>query len=658
MIIYCHIQPLKKQERIKAGLLLLFFVFILSSSLAQSNSINPVEKNMLSPDGNLSMRFYQRADEEGRKQMYYQVSYKNKPVIVQSNLDIQLDNHLSQSALALKPDSDKHWGSHFVFKNSISVFHDSIWNPLYGERNRIRDHYNELVLQYENPEDDRYKFNLIFRVYNEGVAFRYFFPENPTGVYYRITEENAEFTFPENTQAWYEQWAQGPFQLLPLRNWPDEGERPLTLKLANGLYACITEAAMIDYARTKFALKKNKPNTIVTSLYEGVDLITYFNTPWRVIMVGEKPGNLIENNSLILNLNAPGKISNTSWIKPGKIIREMTLTNEGAKACIDFAAAHHLQYILFDWKWYGPAFTFDSDAGQVAIDLDLKNIIQYGEKRNVGVWLYVNQQALLKQDHEIFPLYKSWGIKGVKYGFVQVGSHRWTTWLHESVQRAAENELMVNIHDEFRTTGEQRTWPNILTAEGIRGNEEMPDADHNTILPFTRGIGGAGDYTICYYTNRIKTTHAHQLALGIVNYSPLQTLFWYDKPSDYHGEREIEFFEKLPTVWDDTKILQGEIGQYIATARKNGEQWFVGAITNNEGRELSIPLDFLSKEKKFLINIYTDEEGSTTRTKVKIKQRKVKSSDVIKIKLIASGGVALWIRPESSKENFKEPSEK
>jgi alpha-glucosidase len=336
----------------------------------------------------------------------------------------------------------------------------------------------------------------------------------------------------------------------------------------------------------------------------------------------------------------------------------MTLTNEGARACIDFAAAHNLQYILFDWKWYGPAFTFDSDARKVVADLDMKAIIDYGIKKDVGVWLYVNQQALVKQDYELFPLYKNWGVKGVKYGFVQVGSHRWTTWLHESVQRAAENQLMVNIHDEFRATGEQRTWPNLLTTEGIRGNEEMPDANHNTILPFTRGISGAGDYTICYYSNKIKTTHAHQLALGVVNYSPLQTLFWYDKPSDYQSEPEIEFFEKLPTVWDETKILQGEIGQYIITARKSGEEWFVGVITNNEEREISISFDFLQKGKKFIMNAYTDDPAAPTRTKVRIEKRKVSASDVLKIKLRASGGAAFWLRPESAKEKSKETAVK
>jgi alpha-glucosidase len=617
---------------------------------AQSVS-QTVAKEIRSPDGNFLFRFTQRADDHGKKKMYYEVNYKDTPIILESALSIQLDNHLSQLALALKPvDSGEPWCEdlHYIKESRHSA--DTVWIPVYGERNLIRDRYNEIVLSFEKAADVRFKLDLIIRVYNEGVAFRFFFPENPTGVYYHIASEDIEFTFPENTSAWYEQWAQGPLQLMPLEGWPDESERPLTLSLASKMYACITEAAMVDYARMKFALKKDKPNTIVTSLYESVDLITYFQTPWRVIMAAEKPGDLIENNDLIENLNAESKIKNTAWIKPGKIIREMTLTNDNAIACIDFASTHNLQYVLFDWKWYGPAFTFDSDARVVAIDLDLKKIIQYGKEKNVGIWLYVNQQALLSQDDEIFPLYKSWGVKGVKYGFVQVGAHRWTNWLHESVKRAADNELMVNIHDEYRTTGEQRTWPNMLTVEGIRGNEEMPDADHNTVLPFTRGIAGAGDYTICYYSPKIKTTHAHQLALGVVNYSPLQTLYWYDKPSDYHGETEIEFFEKLPTVWDETEILKGEIGEYIVTARKKGGEWFVGAITNNTERELTISLDFLASGEKFMMYMYRDDPTVATRTHVRMEKRKISSDDIIKVKLQASGGVALRFVPLKMQE--------
>lgn len=610
-----------------------------------------VVRNVQSPDKRVSFTFFYNDDRDER--VTYSVTYDNKQVVLESALELTLDNHLSQLALALTPDQNKKWSDFFVLKNANTSTHNTQWRPVYGEQSVVQDHYNEMVLEFESPEDSRYQFHLIIRAYNQGVALRYYFPENPMCVYYRIEDEQTEFVFPPGTQAWYEQWAQGPYLQLPLQNWPDESERPLTLKLQNGLYACLAEAAMVDYVRTKFSLKPGKQNTIRTTLYDAVDLITYFSTPWRVIMMGETPGDLIENNTIILNLNAPSKLKNTNWIKPGKIIREMTLTDKGAMACIDFAASHNLQYILFDWKWYGPAFTFDSDARKVVADMDLKRIVEYGKEKNVGVWLYVNLQALVKQDFEIFPLYRDWGIKGIKYGFVQVGSHRWTNWLHQSIQLAADNELMVNIHDEFRTTGEQRTWPNIMTTEGIRGNEEMPDATHNTILPFTRGIVGAGDYTICYYNKRIKTTHAHQLALGVINYSPLQTLFWYDQPTDYAGEPEIEFFEKLPTTWDETRVLQGDVGKFIVTARRSGSDWFVGAITNNEGSEITVPFDFLPAGK-FRVKTYVDDPALSTRTKVAIQQRVIKSSDTMKFKLMPSGGTALWITPDEVQSTSKQ----
>ena len=156
---------------------------------------------------------------------------------------------------------------------------------------------------------------------------------------------------------------------------------------------------------------------------------------------------------------------------------------------------------------------------------------------------------------------------------------------------------MVNVHDDWRPTGEQRTWPNLLTAEGIRGNEEMPDATHNTVLPFTRYIAGAADYTICYYDKRIKTTHAHQLALAAIYYSPLQTLYWYDKPAMSKDEPELSFWDNIPVSWDETRILQGAPGEYITTARRKGQEWYVGTITNNEARSLSVDCSFLPKRQ-------------------------------------------------------------
>ena len=599
-----------------------------------------------SPDKNITVQFYQKQLSPGKKEMYYQLSYKNKPIISESALDIQLDNNLSERAMALKVDKHEKWCENLLVKNSTTVSKDTTWKPPYGESSSIRDNYNALIIDLVKDDNPIYPIQVEIRAYNEGAAIRYFFPENIKGTYYRVMSENTEFSLPAGMMAWHASWAQAPYKLLPLGNWPDESERPLTLQLPGGLYACLAEAGMVDYARAKFKLSTTKPNTIVTSMYTPADLISPFPTPWRVIMVAEKPGDLVTNNQLLLNLNEPSKIKDLSWIKPGKIMRVITQTTADAKENIDFAVKHNLQYILFDWKWYGPAYTFSSDATKVAIpDFDLPGIIQYGKEKGVGVWLYVNLQGLYSQSDSLFRVYKQWGIKGVKFGFVQAGSHRWTTWLEEMFKKAAEYQIMVNVHDDWRPTGEQRTWPNLMTAEGIRGNEEMPDATHNTVLPFTRYIAGAADYTICYYDKRIKTTHAHQLALAAIYYSPIQTLYWYDKPTFSNNEPELEFWDHIPVSWDETKVLQGTPGDYITTARRKGEEWFVGTITSNEARTVKVSFSFLPKGKKYTAKIYSDDPTIKTRTQVKVEERKVDASTVLEVKLLPSGGQAIWIKP-------------
>jgi alpha-glucosidase len=627
---------------------LLFGLLVISGgtrSVAQT-VLNETKHTIQSPDKNITLQFYQKQLAPGKKEMYYQVTYKNKAVIHESALDIQLDNNLSERAMALKVDKHEKWCENLLVKKIITASKDTTWQPVYGERNSIRDHYNAVTIEMVKDDNPIYPVHVEIRVYNEGAAIRYFFPENEKGTYYRVMNEHTEFSLPGGTKAWHASWAQAPYQLLPLNNWPDESERPLTLQLPNGLYACLAEARMVDYARAKFKLHRAKPNTIVTNMYTPADLISPFGTPWRVIMIAEKPGELITNNDIILNLNDPAKIKDLSWIKPGKIMRVMTQTTADAKENIDFAAKHNLQYILFDWKWYGPSFTFNSDATKVAIpNFDLPGIIQYGKERGVGVWLYVNLQGLYSQSDSLFAVYKKWGVKGVKFGFVQVGSHRWTTWIEEMFKKTAENEIMVNVHDDWRPTGEQRTWPNLMTSEGIRGNEEMPDATHNTVLPFTRYIAGAADYTICYYDKRIKTTHAHQLALAAVYYSPLQTLYWYDKPAFSNHEPELEFWDKVPVTWDETKILQGAPGEYITTARRKGTEWFVGTITNNEARTLKVSFSFLPKGKKYTARIYSDDATVKTKTQVKVEEKKVDASTVLEVKLLPSGGQAIWIKP-------------
>lgn len=625
----------------------LFFIAFLECSAFSQSVVEGASVTIQSPDRNLTIEFYQKEEAGKKRTLYYTVSYKNRPVINESVLELELDNRLSESAMALKIDNHQRWMENLKVKRITASSQSTSWQPVVGENKIIHDNYNAATVEMVKDDNPIYNVNVEIRAYSEGAAFRFFFPENKKGTYYRIMSEDTEFSMPQETKAWFTSWAQGAYELLPLENWPGESERPLTMRLPNGLYVCLAEAAMTDYARTKFKLSTTKKNTIVASMYTPADLISPFASPWRVIMVAEKAGDLIENNNIILNLNGPSRIKDIGWIKPGKIIRVMTQTTQDAKDYIDFAVQHHLQYVLFDAGWYGDVFNFGSDATKVSKDnLDLPYVIQYAKEKSIGVWMYANMQSLYAQSDSLFKVYHDWGVKGVKFGFVQVGSHRWTTWLEEMFRKAAENKMMVNVHDDWRPTGEQRTWPNLMTAEGIRGNEEMPDANHNTTLPFTRFIVGAADYTICYYDKRIRTTHAHQLALAAVYFSPIQTLFWYDKPSAYHNEPEIEFFEKIPTTWDETKVVHGEIGHYITTARRSGEDWFVGAITNNDARTLNLSLSFLEKGRKYVAKIYSDDATVPTATKVRMETRKVDASTVLTVSLLSSGGQAIWITPE------------
>lgn len=647
---------------IKYVTLLIAFTVSLNDIYAQPGK-KLQEWTLHSPDGNYNIYITQHETAKDKRQLYYTVDYKGKNIIKTSALGIQLENQLFESALGIENDPSEWWCENLDFQKEERNEVRDQWEPLYGERNNVKNHYKELRLvftkfgegdavtdgQHGTSYDKRrsYEIHLVFRAFDEGVAFHYHFPESSNGLFLHIVGEQTEFAFEPGTEAYYERWAQGPYSVKPLQDWEDESERPLTMKLKNGLYVSLLEAQMIDYARTKFKLHPEKKNTLQASIYDAVDAISPFSTSWRVIMAAEKPGQLIENNDIVLNLNAPNAIQNTSWIKPGKVIRS-NLTTADALECIDFAAERGLQYVHLDAGWYGPEMLVSSKADKVAAhrDVDMQKIINYGATKGIGIFVYVNQRALYGNLDELFSLYQKWGLKGVKFGFVQIGSNRWSTWLHEAIKKAAEYQLLVDIHDEYRPTGFSRTYPNLLTQEGIKGNEEMPDATHNTILPFTRFLAGAGDYTICYYNNRIKTTHAHQLALSVVYYSPLQFLYWYDKPDQYSGEPEIAFFDNVKTVWDDTKVLNGEIGGYITMARRSGEEWFIGSIGNNESQQVSIPFDFLEKGKTYLADIYVDDSTVNTRTKVGVTQVEVDATTLKKFDLKKSGGVAMHVYPK------------
>ena len=586
------------------------------------------------------------SEDNGRTSMSYQTSFDGRPVILPSVLDLTIDNHIWERALAKKAEPVDSWFDNLVYDSHETFSRDTVWHNRYGERSTVRDAYNGLTVHFVKKDASKYRLDIELRAYDEGIALRYILPMHPDAIYHRILAENTEFSFPEGTMAWYAQWAQAPYELLPLKDWPDECERPLTLKLADDLYAAVGEAAQIDFPRGKLKLSQTKTNTVVTALNDNAtDIVTPYALPWRVIMASERLGGLLENNDIYLNLNEASAIADDSWIRPGKIMRETTLTTENSLKCIDFCAAHNMDYILYDWKWYGPSFDFNSDAREVVAPIDMKKVVEYGKSKGIGVWVYVNQHALQKQAEQIFPLYKEWGLAGVKFGFVQFTSQHWADWVHRTVRLAAQNDLMVNIHDEYRPTGYSRTYPNLLTQEGIRGNEEFPSATHNTVLPFTRMLCGAGDYTVCYFDPRIKNTHAHQLTFPVLFYSPLQTLYWYDTPARIKEVPELEFFDNVPVVWDETRVVDDAIGEHVVIARRSGAEWFAGAITNDEGRTLEVPTAFLEAGSDYVLRVYTDDPSSESPTKVKCSRYIVKGGQTLTFDLQPKGGAAMHFLP-------------
>ena len=587
---------------------------------------------------------------DGNDEFEYTVTRDDKQIVTSSRLGLDLDNYTWERALARKYPQYKCWMNGFTVDSVGYGQHRDTIKNLYGEQAVVPDNYNSGTLYLSKHDGSNYRLNIEVRAYDEGVAFRYFFPEHPMAVFHKIVSDLTEYTFAPKTKVWAAEWAQAPYQLKYVSEVTSPIERAVTVELPNGLFCALADADVDDWCLEKNVASKETPNTLTTTMYSPVDIVTYYATPWKVILTAESYGQLSENRYIIDNLNPPCEITDAAeWVKPGKIFRCTKLTTEAGLQGIDFCAEHNIPYMLFDWKWYVPCTSHDGDATKVIPQLDLKRIIAYGREKGVGIWLYVNQHALQKQMDELFPLLHEWGVVGVKSGFVQYASHRWNKWVHDMVRLAAKNHLMINIHDEFRPAGFSRTYPNLLNQEGIRGNEEFPDATHNTVLPFTRMINGAADYTICYYDKRLKTTHAHQLAASMIYYGPLQVLFWYDTPDKAHGEQELKWFDELPTTWDESRVLDGTPGSHIVMARRSGNDWYVGAMTNTEGRTVSIPTDFLPKGK-YQVECYNDNPALNTQTKVQCSIFNVQSGKKpITLQLQPSGGAALHFRPITKK---------
>ena len=607
----------------------MFAMLFVSGAHAESTAAR-----VASPDGAVTVDFVLQTNGVPA----YAAEYLGQPIVMESRL-------------GLLPD----FLDRFQLVNATTTNHAGSWTNRFGERRLVPDNYNELTVDLRNTAGQAMR--LVFRAYNEGAALRYVFPGATTNELH-FAGERTEFHLPPNTFGYEEHATEGEYSRTPVGDIQPQCERPLTLEYAGGLFAGLCEADNENYPRLLLAPQSGAMDTLVSAL-GGTTANTIGSdmrndpssvlrggdaTPWRVFIVGQKPGDLLERDYLILNLNRPCALPDVSWIKPGKAMRDLTLTTLNSKAIMDFAVTAGLQYILLDARWYGSEKAEVGDATKArARNLDIQEIVRYGREKNVGLILYVDRRQMKKQRDVLFPLYEQWGVKGVKIGFVDVGPQSETAWITETIQKAAEHHLMLNIHDGYRPTGLSRTWPNLMTVEGIRGNEHFPTPEHNCTLPFTRYLAGPGDYTVCYYDARLQTTHAQQLAMSVISFSPWQWLFWYDSPSAYHGEPEVEFFRHVPTVWDDTKVLAGEIGKFAAIARRHGDEWFVGIINNSEPRNLKLPLSFLDAGQKYEAHIYSDDPSAPTRTQVGLATRAVNANTVLDASLSSAGGQAIWL---------------
>lgn len=434
----------------------------------------------------------------------------------------------------------------------------------------------------------------------------------------------------------------------------------------------------------------SRPDGLEKAAVRATMSVAGVQSPWRVIMLGDTPGKLTES-SLIAALGAPSEVKDTSWIKPGKVawdwwndnqvVLEGTdvkpgMNTETYKAYIDFAATLGLEYILIDSGWHeGAAWTSSPGADLIKPipAMDMPEIFRYAKSKNVGVWLWVQWQQLDWQMEEALSTYNKWGVKGIKVDFMDRSDQEMVAYYHKLLQMTAKYQIMVNLHGAYPPNGLVRTYPHFLTQEGVMGAEynkwsARVTATHNVTLPFTRMILGPIDYTPGGFRHTtpeefpalrrntlpyVKTTRGHGLAMFVVYDSPLQMLA--DSPITYsktdgkwpQPENEwadgLEFIKDVPVTWDETKIIQGDIGQYIISARRKGSDWYIGVMTNEMERNVKVPLDFLG-EGLYTAVIWEDGKNPSSVVKKQVNARSHKHS--LKLSLAPSGGAVVQLKKQ------------
>lgn len=626
---------------------------------------------LTSPDGNIELFF--SLDET--ESPYYSVSFNGKTVIAQSYLAIELEK--GEISYGLK------------ITNIKRKTCDENYQLVVGKSKQARNHYKELVVALEEKDFLKRKLELIFRAFDDGVAFRYFIPEQQAIKNFTILAEHSEFCFPSNHRCWALQLDgfttsyESEFNQIAI----DDIEPasyiglPLTVEIENGIYAALTEANLTDYAGMYIEGIAGIEHALISKLSPLPDSsgicvkgTAPHYSPWRVIMIGEESGDLIESN-IILNLNEACAIADPSWIKPGKVAwpwwsgRVVTdvdfeggMNTATQKHYIDFAAEYGLEYLLIDAKWYGPHKDPTQDITTIIPEIDLPHIIEYANSKNVGVVVWINWENARDQMDKAFLLYEKWGVKGVKVDYMNRDDQEMVNFYHKLVKKAAQHHLLVDFHGSYKPTGIRRTWPNLMTREGVLGLEhtkwsERVTPEHNVTIPFTRMLAGPMDYTPGAFHNVTKEnfkaqynapmamgTRCHHLAMFVVYESPFQMCS--DYPGSYRGQPAAEFLRTVPAGWDETKVITGKIGDYIAIARKHNNDWFIGAMTDWEPRSLALPMDFLDKG---IYNALVYADGPNAKhnpTDVSILKTKVTAADTLHAEMVSGGGYVVYLTLE------------
>ncbi len=538
-----------------------------------------------------------------------------------------------------------------------SSSHEETFDWPIGENARIENNYREIILHCQSSNA---QFDIIGRVYNGSLCFRYVCKDISNGKPLRLIKELTEFNLAQQSTI-YQYHEESTFSPMPVDSLPGISDLPSTLVSRSHLYMSIGEAENRNY--TKCVLIKNGTNALtlsfyVDTLYKGgavkainKDTLVVFKdsliTPWRTISCAENAIGLHQFSELNLKLVSPVSNMAPTGIKPGKVFR-VPISTKGAIDGADFAARENFQYIMLDAGWYGAEFRTTSDPTQPIPTVDMPAIIAHAKSKGLGVILYVNYVGLRAKIDTILPLFKKWGVAGIKFGFVDGGTQEGLTWLDGAMQKVSDWGFILNVHDHYKPTGLSRRYPNNLSQEGIRGDENSPDAFHTTVLPYTRYLAGPADFTFCYPNSRdkfaknLKVSKGQQMALTVIYFDPLQAIFWYGRSEDYKDESDIEFFRYVPTVWDKSIYLAGEIGESISVARKKDGNWYMGSAAGLGNWKTSIKLDFLDKGKIYIATIYGDDSAAG----VTKRQLRLKKGDLLSIALNAKEGEAIIFRPE------------